>query len=587
MNSTASPCVITAQFNVPAQMRDGVTLFADVYRPAGDGRYPIVLQRTPYDKSAPDSRFGSLDVIRAASEGYAVVIQDVRGRYTSQGEFYPFLNEVNDGYDSVEWAAAQPWSSGKVGMFGGSYVGATQWLAALSRPPHLSAIVPAITSHDYYEGWTYQGGAFQLNFALSWALGLALFNIENLRGQLGDLDADERRLSEALDRVGETAGFLPLGDVPAFEREGLAPYYRDWVAHTENDDYWRRWNIEDHHASLDVPAYHLGGWYDIFLGGTLRNYTGMRAHSSTETARAGQKLLVGPWFHSSNPPAKTGAIDFGLGAAGAAIDYQARKLRWFDYWLKGIDNGLAEEPRVDLFVMGINQWRTEQEWPLARTRYVDYYLHSAGRAQSLVGDGQLDLSPPGAEPADHFLYDPRDPVPTRGGSLCCHDAQIEFGAFDQSEVERRADVLVYTTEPVEEPVEVTGPVSVTLWAVSSAVDTDFTAKLVDVSPCGPAINLTDGIIRARYRNSTAVAELITPGEPYEYRIDLWATSNVFLPGHRIRLEISSSNFPRFDRNPNNASSPSDGTMLEPAMQTILHDERYPSHVTLPVIPAGT
>ena len=575
--------MVTIEFDVPVAMRDGTRLFADVYRPADDGAHPVLLQRTPYDKSSPDTRVRALDAVRAAQEGYAVVIQDVRGRYASEGEFYTFVNESTDGYDTVEWAAAQSWSNGRVGMYGGSYVGATQWLAALAKPPHLAAIAPTVTSDDYYEGWTYQGGAFQLNFALSWALGLALFNADHLERRLGNLTADVARLTHALDHFEETARHLPLEEAPAFARNELAPYYRDWVAHPEDDDYWRRWNISRRHHSLDLPALHRGGWYDIFLGGTLRNFTGMRAHAPSEAARTGQRLLVGPWFHNG-PGSKIGEVDFGVGAAGESIDVDGRSLRFFERWLTGDGGGRPEEAPIDLFVMGTNEWRQEWEWPLARTRFVRHYLHSAGRAQTLAGDGGLDTRPPGAEPPDVFVYNPRDPVPTRGGGLCCHDAQVPFGAFDQREVERRPDVLVYTSAPLDAPVEVTGPVTVTLYAASSAPDTDFTAKLVDAGPCGRAINLSDGIVRARYRNSTARAEPISPGAVYEYRIDLWATGNVFLPGHRIRLEISSSNFPRFDRNPNTGAPAKREEDLRPAMQTILHNERHPSHLTLPIIP---
>ena len=577
--------MIEIEFDVPVAMRDGTRLFADVYRPAGGGRHPVLLQRTPYDKSSPETRGKTLDAIRAAQEGFAMVIQDVRGRYTSEGEFYTFVNESADGYDTVEWAAAQSWSSGRVGMYGSSYVGATQWLAAIARPPHLCAIAPTVTGHDYYEGWTYQGGAFQLNFALSWALGLTLFNADHLARRFGDLEAECRHLTRAIDHLEETARHLPLEGNPAFARRELTPYYRDWVAHPEDDEYWRRWNIESRHHTLDLPAFHRGGWYDIFLGGTLRNFTGMRSRAASEAARAGQRLLIGPWFHDG-PLAKVGDLDFGVGSEGASIDVDGHTLRFFAHWLEARDAGHEDEAPIDLFVMGTNEWRKEWEWPLARTRFVRHYLHSAGRAQTMHGDGRLDPRPPGAEPPDVFLYRPHDPVPTRGGALCCHAPQVPYGAFDQRDVERRADVLVYTSAVLDAAVEVTGPVTVTLYAASTAPDTDFTAKLVDVGPCGRAINLSDGIIRARYRNSTARAEAISPGKVYEYRIDLWATSNVFLPGHRIRLEISSSNFPRFDRNPNTGMPARGEEDLRPATQTILHDAQHPSHITLPIVSRG-
>ena len=383
--------MIEVEFDVPVAMRDGTRLFADIYRPAGGGRYPVLLQRTPYDKSSADTRVRALDAIRAAQEGFAVVIQDVRGRYASEGDFYTFVNESSDGYDTVEWAASQGWSSGRVGMYGGSYVGATQWLAAIAKPPHLTAIAPTITSHDYYEGWTYQGGAFQLNFALSWALGLTLFNSEHLARRFGDVEADMARLTHAIDNMEAAAQHLPLEDNPAFERRELTPYYRDWIAHGEDDDYWRRWNIERRHHTLNLPALHRGGWYDIFLGGTLRNFTGMRSHAASETARVGQRLLLGPWIHDGPSP-KVGEVDFGVGAAGDSIDVDGHTLRFFEQWLKGVDEGHSEDAPIDIFVMGANEWRKEWEWPLARTRFERRNLSTTLRQRRLGFTEQAETS---------------------------------------------------------------------------------------------------------------------------------------------------------------------------------------------------
>ena len=575
---------IKVEQNVPAPMRDGTVLYADVYRPDAPGRYPVILCRTPYSKDFSLVRVVELDAIRAASEGYALVIQDVRGRFASDGDFYTFKNEIQDGYDSVEWAAAQPWSTGKVGMVGASYVGATQWLAAVSRPPHLAAIFPSITGSDYHEGWTYQGGAFQMFFNMWWSVSLALANLEKLSQSLGDLQNEQEQLIEALDHLDEALRSLPLKEYPALKRPGLAPYYSDWLDHPDDDAYWRQWNIEDRHRDVVVPAYNFGAWYDIFLGGTIRNFLGMQKNGATEETRQGQKLLIGPWYHDWIQTNKVGDVDFGVMSDAASIDVDGIKLRWFDYWLKGIQNGIMEEPPVRIFVMGANTWRDEHEWPLARAQYTNYYLHSNGNANTLNDDGVLSSETPGEEPPDVFLYNPSNPVPTRGGNLCCYDAAQPSGAFDQREIEARSDVLVYSTPPLEKDLEVTGPIIVTLWAASTAVDTDFTAKLVDVCPCGDAVNLTDGIIRARYRESKARPKLIKAGREYKYTIDLCATSNVFKAGHRIRLEISSSNFPRFDRNPNTGNTFGEDTVLKPATQTVLHDGRYPSHVTLPVIP---
>ena len=546
--------------NVPTPMRDGTVLYADIYRPDAEGTYPVLLQRTPYNKSLPAVTGLMGDVLRFAGAGYVVVV-----------------------HDTVEWCAAQPWSNGKVGMFGASYVGATQWLAALARPPHLVAIAPVVTASDYHDGWTYQGGAFALGFNLSWTLAyLAPDTALRRASALPDFPQRFAALVQAIDHLPEVFRRLPLGAQP--ELEGLAPYYFEWLAHPDEDEYWRRWKIEEHYGQIEVPALNVGGWYDIFLGGTIRNFTGMRERGATPQARRGQKLLIGPWFHGipwlANP---VGDVDFGLASTALAFDFDGLQLRWFNYWLKGVDNGILDEPPVRLFVMGANVWRDEQEWPLARTQYTDYYFHSNGRANSRHGDGVLSTEPPGAEPPDSYLYDPRDPVPTRGGGLCCSASFTRGGAFDQRCVEARPDVLVYTTPPLERDLEVTGPVRVTLWAASSAPDTDWTAKLVDVAPDGFARNLTDGIIRARYRESFARPSLIEPGRIYEYQIDLWATSNLFKAGHRVRVEVSSSNFPRFDRNPNTGRPLGADADLEPALQRVFHDADHPSRITLPVI----
>ncbi len=574
---------LKVETNLPVKMRDGIVLYADVYRPDGPGPFPVVLQRTPYDKSAPGS-FTNLDPLKAARNGYAVVIQDTRGRYASDGQFYCFRDEVNDGYDTVEWAAAQAWSTGKVGMYGASYVGATQWLAALSRPPHLTTILPNVTASNYHEGWTYQGGAFELGFNVSWTLAqLTLANFGAI-SSVKDVGPERRQqLIEAVNGMESSFLHLPTKELPPL-LYGLADYYYDWLAHPEYDDYWKALCIEDNHSRLGVPAYNIGGWYDIFLGGTIRNFLGMRSNGGTDDARRGQKLLIGPWQHSSRGTSVVGDHYFGLAADAMAADLDGVHLRWFDYWLKGIDNGILDEPPVRIFVMGDNVWRDEQEWPLARAQNTDYYFHSRGKANSLHGDGELSAQPPGEEPPDVYLYNPADPTPTRGGALCCNPYFAANGAFDQRDIEARPDVLVYTTPPLEQDLEVTGPVTVSLWAATSATDTDFTAKLVDVCEDGCARNLTDGIIRARYRESTSLASVVEPGRAYLYTIDLWATSNVFQQGHRIRVEISSSNFPRFDRNTNTGSVIAGDANFKPALQTVLHDAEHPSHITLPVVP---
>lgn len=574
---------VVIEKDVPVPMRDGVVLYADIYRPAAAGRYPVILQRTPYDKSLTTIGMLMLDAVRTAGEGYAIVIQDSRGRYTSEGEFYPFRDDVNDGYDTVEWCGIQPWSDGKVGMYGASYVGATQWLAAISTPPHLRAIFPLITASHYHEGWTYQGGAFALGFNESWTMtSLAPDTYQRLAQTTPEAAERMGNMLAGIDDMCHWFRHVPLKDFPLFGQ--AAEYFYDWLAHPDDDEYWAAWNIEAQHHAVTVPVCNVGGWYDIFLGGTLRNYLGMRERGGSSDARQGQKLIVGPWHHTLPLNNVVGEVNYGLSSTSLAVDLDGLHLKWFDYWLKGKQNGLLEEPPVRIFVMGENTWRTENEWPLARTQYTKYYLHSQGDAKSLRGNGILGREQPRSEPADVYVSDPRNPVPTKGGGLCCWPAAVPGGAFDQRPVEERADVLVYTTPVLAHDIEVTGPVSVTLYAASSAVDTDFTAKLVDVHPDGYARNLTDSIIRARYRETRARATLLTPGEVYEYTIDLWSTSNVFKAGHRIRVEIASSNFPRFDRNPQTGEASGEASRLEPALQHVFHDETRPSHIVLPVIP---
>ena len=570
------PVLILPNLEIP--MRDGTILRADLYRPQAEGRYPTLLSRTPYNKSMANGMGNS--AVRFAAAGYCVLLQDCRGRFSSDGDFTPFFQEIDDGYDSVEWAAAQSWSTGKVGMFGPSYVGATQWLAAAARPPHLAAIVPSVTASDYYDGWIYQGGAFLLEFNLTWTLGnLALAGAQRLKLDPKERAALMQRFLQHIDSPTETMSTLPLSSAPVISDPGIAPYYRDWLGHPERSDYWERINIARHHANIAVPALNVGGWFDLFLRGTLQNYTGMRAGGGSSDARNGQRLIVGPWSHTTPlfGPIQ-GEVPFGMQSLGAANDLDGQAIRWFDYWLKGEKNGVLDGPPVRIFTMGAHRWRTAADWPLPGTKYVAWHLHSHGRANTSNGDGLLDTHPPAAEPPDTFLYDPRRPVPTRGGAVFTRG-----GAYDQRGVELRDDVLVYTSPPLEKDMEVTGPLSVTLWASSSAEDTDFTAKLVDVSPTGFAMNLADNILRARYRNGMHKAEMLKPGNPYAFTIDLLGTSNLFKKGHRIRVEIASSNFPRFDRHPNTGGALAEATDMRPALQTVYHDASHPSHIVLPVV----
>ncbi len=573
---------ITVEKDIPIPMRDGTLLKADLYRPDGPERLPVLLNRTPYGKSGPMLR-QSMDAVRAALNDYNVLIQDCRGRYRSEGTWTCFISELEDGYDTIEWAAHQPWADGKVGTWGSSYMGVTQWLAASQTPPSLKAMAPALTAADYHNGWTYQGGAFALGFNLSWTM-TALAPDRLMKARAHDRAASEElgRVISGIDRMREWLDAIALKDLPLF-RIG-APFFFDWLQHPAYDDYWRRIDVQAHHDRIAVPAFNIGGWYDIFLGGTLSNFTGMQSRGATEQARSGQQLLVGPWAHGLPRANMAGDADFGYRSTPLSIDQDRMVLNFFDRWLKGRDR-VSLPSRVRLFVMGVNRWRDENEWPLARTNWLRFYLHSRGRANSAGGDGALSTDAPGDEPPDSYVYNPLNPTPTRGGGLCCYPAVVPGGAFDQRAIESRADVLVYSTQPLAEAVEVSGPIRLTLYASSSAPDTDFTAKLVDAAPCGEARNLTDGIIRARYRQSRSQAKLLEPGRMYEYTIDLGATCNVFAAGHRIRLEISSSNFPRFDRNPNTGHDLFADAKTRPALQTVMHRAGAASHLTLPVIPA--
>ncbi|MGA7632683.1 MAG: CocE/NonD family hydrolase [Terriglobales bacterium] len=566
---------VKVERDVSVRMRDGVTLRGDIFRPDAEGKFPVLLQRTPYRRATWGYNVDFAQ--RAASRGYVVFLQDVRGRYTSDGNWYPFLHETEDGYDTIEWIAAQPYSNGKVGMFGASYVGATQLLAALGHPPHLAGICPIVTASNYHDGWTYQGGAFEQWFDQSWTSGLATDTVAN---QI-----------ERMPRAREEVDVLPLTGYPIFNRNPasvidastptIAPYFLDWLAHPSYDDYWKRWSIEEHYADINVPALHIAAWYDIFLGGSLRNYIGLKAGAATEEARKGQRLLVVIGGHAGDGR-KIGGVDFGPEAEKVNDDEVT--LRWYDFLFKGVENEFAMGKPVKIFVMGTNQWRDEDDWPLARANSTKYFLHSHGDANSARGNGSLSTSVPGTEPSDRFAYDPAKAVPTIGGPLCCDSDHLAPGPRNQREVEERDDVLVYSTPPLDHDLEITGPVRLEFFASSSAVDTDFTAKLIDVSPDGTAINLTEGILRARYRDSQVTPALLTPGQVYPFSIDLWATSNVFRAGHRLRLELSSSNFPRFDRNLNNGELAASSAKWVTSTNTVLHDKAHPSALILPVVP---
>jgi uncharacterized protein len=554
----------TFERDVEVPMRDGVILRADVYRPNAAGRFPVLVERTPYDKGR-DSAFG----LKAAARGYVVIIEDVRGRFASDGDWYPFVNEQNDGYDTIEWAAAQPFANGKIGMFGGSYNGATQMLAAIAHPPHLAGLFPYVTASNYHESCIYQGGALQQWFSETWASGLVR---ETVRRALVKADIfDSSRLPPERFSV---FSLTPQESSTA----AVAPYFLEWLRHPAYDEFWKRIAIDDHYADITVPALHVAGWYDIFLGGSLRNYMGIKLHGGTSAARNGQQLLVTVGGHAGDGP-KVGAMDFG---PGAVFDEDETTMRWYDYLFKGEKNEFSSGKPVKIFTLGRNQLRQEEDWPLARAVNARYYLHSNGSANSSGGTGSLSRAIPAQEKPDQYVYDPDDPVPTIGGPLCCRPLPTGIGPQDQSPAETRRDVLVYSTPVLARDVEVTGPITLDLYVSSSASDTDFTGMLVDVWPDGVAQNLTSGILRMRYRDSTEKPEPMHPAKTYHVTLDLWATSNVFQKGHRLRLEVSSSNFPRFDRSRNSAGDQESSVIR--ATNVVYHDRMHPSALFVPIVP---
>ena len=577
------PCAVSKQTDVAAPMRDGTILRADVYRPS-QSPAPVILMRTQYGKSGAQVqpwRYQSPDWF--ASHCYVVAIQDVRGTGSSAGVFSEYTHDSDDGYDSVEWAAALPGSNGKVGMYGSSYVGATQWLAAVTAPPHLVTIVPANTASDYYDGWTYQGGEFRLAFILPWALGLATTAAHNRHDE-----AAAATLKAAADEPTRWMAHRPYRDLPVLQPADpqVAPWYFDWIAHWARDDYWTRVSIRDRYASVRVPVLDVGGWYDAFLAGSLENFSGMVAGGATDDARTNQRILIGPWDHlawgrTGSTPAPM------LKDIGPVADSPINELMidWYDHFLKGVANGVSTGPRVDYFLMGANTWKTATAWPLPNTDFRRYYLSGEGGPAARAGLLST-TAPPAGQPPDRYTYDPANPVPSLGGHSCCSAESSPEGPYDQTVVEQRSDVMIYTSAPLDADTEITGPVSMDLWAASSAVDTDFTAKLAVVKPDGTVVNLNDGILRTAFRDSLSRPKPGIPNRPCEYRISIWPTSYLFSAGDRIRLELSSSDYPQFAPNPNTGEPFGASALSRPAEQTILHDGAHPSSIVLPVIPGG-
>jgi putative CocE/NonD family hydrolase len=532
--------------NVGLITTDGTRLKADVYHPRGAGtKTPTILVRLPGNKTFENGL--KTDVVGRmwAERGYTFVVQGVRGRFGSSGEHYPFRDERKDGKETLSWLSKQPWWDGRLGMLGGSYFAYTQWVLADQKDPGPSAFLMQIASSDNHAMF-YPGGAFSLESALYWA-------------SLSHGDRDVKPSTSALEK-----GFTGFPLREADDRAGHdVDFFNDWVDHPDKDAYWSAADGENRPAQLQSPVLLMGGWYDPYLPSLLQDFAVIREQARSDVADA-TRLIVGPWTH-----ARTVVFPDGATPSGYRLESIRPAIAWFDQHLRGTD-----EPRmapVRIYVMGEHRWRNEEEWPLARTRYTPYYLHGAGDANTLHGDGELRVVPSTEASSDSYVYDPLDPVPSAGGAMLGPRSGIAL----QNEVEQRTDVLVYTSPILEEAIEVTGPVELVLYVSTTAPRTDFTAKLVDVYPGGAAYNVSEGVLRRSYEEADTRVKI---------RVELWPTSILFRSGHRIRLEISSSSNPRFDRNPNTAQTISTAVSTIPARQTIYHGPALTSHLVLPIIP---
>nr|BAA01048.1 glutaryl 7-ACA acylase precursor [Brevibacillus laterosporus] len=588
--------------DVMVEMRDGVKLATDIYLPVAkteqekkDG-FPTLVFRTPYNKDT----YGKTEGPFFAKRGYAVVVQDTRGRYKSEGEWNFVFDDAKDGYDLIEWAAVQDFSTGKVGTMGLSYMAYTQYVLAESKPPHLVTMIPLEGMSNPAEEVFFTGGAMQLDRYLSWTLGQAVDTARRLDEKNGNT-VNQDKIKKALDDYEKWLNHMPRSKVAPLNQ--MIDWWKEAMDHPEYDEYWKSISPQEQHDTWPVPTYHVGGWYDILLNGTSKNYIGITENGPTErylpalektvNIQDTQKLLIGPWTHGY-PQTAVGTFNFPKAdlsdvhnAGNGADNWRLEQLRWFDYWLKGIDNGIMDEDPVKLYIMkGENDgfWRTEKEWPIARTEYTNYYLHDgkSGTIDSL-NDGILSTEKPkSGKKADSYLYDPKNPTPTVGGNISGTTPNDERGPQDQQGIEK--DVLTYTTEVLNEDTEVTGPIKVKLWASTNAKDTDFAVKLTDVYPDGRSIIIQDSIIRGRYHESREKETLLEPGKIYEFTIDLGSTANIFKKGHRIRVDVSSSNYPRFDNNPNTGHKFGNDAAMKTAKNTIYHDSEHPSHIILPIIP---
>jgi putative CocE/NonD family hydrolase len=577
-------CSVRVDNGVPMEMRDGTLLRADVYRPDDRAKHPAILTRTPYNRQMALD-FSFLPVYEAVLAGYAVVIQSLRGTFDSGGKSglgdIMLTLEGTDGYDSVEWLAVQPWCDGSIGTAGGSYMGLLQWITARENPPHLKAMAPWISGSGGTEP-SRNNGIVNLGVALNWIINMAVEVANRQEKQGKDVSHMRKLLNQAVADPSVVYNYLPLKNVPHFNFEGIQEMWTSRILNTTQDtpEYFEKTRTP--YEKIKVPCFHVSGWYDFYPSGTLSHFQNMRKVGGSPLSRQNQHVLMGPWIHyGPSQFGDTGNMFFGVPASVRGSQLGELNISFFNKYLRGMDVNL---PPVRYFVMGKNIWKTADGWPLPKTQWQRFYLHSRGKANTSNGDGLLSRDEPGLELPDIFIYNPHFPVPTTG----CrgHFQLIQFAPSpqEQSQVECRHDVLCYTTPELKEDIEVTGPLSLHLFAATTARDTDFTAKLVDVYPDGRAFNVVcDGIIRARYRKSLFKPELVTPGEVNEYVINLEAVSQLFRKGHRIRIDVSSSSFPEYDRNMNTGNNVGEDARGVTAMQTIFHQSESASYIDLPVI----
>ena len=573
---------VTIDKNVAVPLRDGTRLRADVYRPSTAGQYPVLLQRTPYNKELWPVTALTLDPVKAAAAGFVVVIQDVRGRWASEGgTYFPYRDEFADGYDSVEWAATQAYSSGAVGCYGLSYMGGTSWLAAASGHPALKALSPTTAPNDFWRDHFWRDGVLNIGTLAMWAM-RAIGPAALIRGRPNPADFFPllTQLIDDIDNFEHVLRALPLKDFAPTrpQDDAFLPFFYEFLRHPVPDDWTSQLLMTGRHAQVRAPSLTIAGWHDLLLAADLQHFRAMRDHAGSDVARAHSKLVVGPWAHGMFQNV-VGQLDFGFRANGMFLDLKEDltklQLRWFARWLRDERNGIDEEPPVKLFIQGVNRWRDEADWPLARAIATPWFLN---------GDGSF--APQRAEtaaPARAYVYDPNDPCPTAGGTLLL-PPQYTPGPVEQTALLTRRDVLHYTSPPLDTALEVTGQVRAVLYVTTSGRDTDFVVKLCDVHPDGRCFNVCDGVLRLSFRDGQT-RQAVTPGEMLRIEVDLWSTAMVFKAGHRLRVLVTSGDFPRYDRNPNTFELAHEATVLVPVMQQILSSAQHASHLVLPEIHA--